>query len=278
MDGLWYTENWIPGINISLKIKTKLYEEKTPFQFLEVVDTDVWGKALFLDHCIMTTDRDEYIYHEMITHIVMNAHKEPKNVLVIGGGDGGVIREVMKHSSVEKAVLCEIDEAVVRAAKEYFPQIASELENPKVEVLFADGVKHIKEHQDFYDVIVVDSTDPVGPAEGLFQREFYQCVHDALKEDGIFVAQTESPFVYPDIVPGVYHTIESIFPITREYLAAIPTYPGSMWGFTLGSKKYDPLQLKKKDICAPHTKYYSTDMHFAAFVLPPFVKELIGGE
>ncbi len=278
MDGLWYTENWIPGINISLKIKTKLYEEETPFQFLEVVDTDVWGKALFLDRCIMTTDRDEFIYHEMITHIAMNAHKAPKNVLVIGGGDGGVIREVVKHPEVEKATLCEIDEAVVRAAKKYFPQIASELENPKVEVLFADGVKHIKEHLNYYDVIIVDSTDPVGPAVGLFQKDFYQCVYDALKEDGVFVAQTESPFVYPDIVPGVYHTIESIFPITREYLAAIPTYPGSMWGFTLGSKKYDPLQLKKEDICAPETKYYSPDMHFAAFVLPPFVKELIGGK
>lgn len=278
MDGLWYTENWIPGINISLKIKTKLYEEETPFQFLEVVETAVWGRALYLDRCIMTTDRDEYIYHEMITHIAMNAHKAPKKVLVIGGGDGGVIREVVKHPSVEKAVLCEIDEAVVRAAKKYFPKIASELENPKVEVLFADGVQHIKEHQNDYDVIIVDSTDPVGPAEGLFQKEFYQCVYDALKEDGIFVGQTESPFVYPDIVPGVYHTIESIFPLTREYLAAIPTYPGSMWGFTLGSKKYDPLQLKKEDIYAPDTKYYSPDMHFAAFVLPPFVKELIGGK
>lgn len=167
MDGLWYTENWIPGINISLKIKTKLYEEETPFQFLEVVETNVWGRALYLDRCIMTTDRDEYIYHEMITHITMNAHKAPKKVLVIGGGDGGVIREVVKHPSVEKAVLCEIDEAVVRAAKKYFPKIASELENPKVEVLFADGVKHIKEHQNDYDVIIVDSTDPAGVKSGL---------------------------------------------------------------------------------------------------------------
>ena len=278
MDGLWYTENWIPGINISLKIKTKLYEEETPFQFLEVVESDVWGRALFLDHCIMTTDRDEFIYHEMITHIAMNAHKEPKNVLVIGGGDGGVIREVVKHPSVVKATLCEIDEAVVRAAKKYFPQIASGLDHPKVEVLFADGVKHIREHLNYYDVIIVDSTDPVGPAAGLFQKEFYECVYAALKEDGIFVAQTESPFVYPEIVPVVYHTIASIFPITREYLAAIPTYPGSMWGFTLGSKKYDPLELKKEDILAGDTKYYSPDMHFAAFVLPPFVKELIGGK
>lgn len=278
MDGLWYTENWIPGINISLKVKTKLYEEQTPYQFLEVLDTEVWGKALFLDRCIMTTEKDEFVYHEMITHVVMNAHKDPKRVLVIGGGDGGVIREVIKHPSVEKAVLCEIDEAVVRVSKKYLPTIAGKLDDPKVEVLFADGVKHIKEHTDYYDVIIVDSTDPVGPAVGLFQKEFYQCVYDALKDNGIFVAQTESPFVYPDIVPGIYHTIESIFPITRLYTAHIPTYPGSMWGFTLGSKKYDPLVLKKEDILAPDTKYYSQDIHFSAFALPPFIKELIGGK
>ena len=278
MDGLWYTENWIPGINISLKVKTKLYEEETPFQFLEVLDTDVWGKALFLDRCIMTTDRDEFVYHEMITHVVMNAHEEPKNVLVIGGGDGGVIREVIKHPSVEKAVLCEIDEAVVRVSKEYFPQSAGKLDDPKVEVLFADGVEHIKKNQNFYDVIIVDSTDPVGPAVGLFQKEFYQHVYDALRDDGIFVAQTESPFVYPEIVPGIFQTIKSIFPITHLYTAHIPTYPGSMWGFTMGSKKYDPTTLNKEDIFAPDTKYYSPDMHFAAFCLPPFVKELIGGK
>ena len=275
MSGLWYTENWFPGADISLKIKSKLYEEQTPFQFLEVVETEAWGKALFLDECIMTTDKDEFIYHEMITHVAMNTHKNPENVLVIGGGDGGVIREVIKHPAVKKATLCEIDEAVVRVSKIYFPAIACGLDDPKVEVLFADGVKHIKEHLDYYDVIIVDSTDPVGPAVGLFRRDFYQCVYDALKEDGIFVAQTESPVVYPDIVPEVYQTISSIFPITKEYFGAVPTYPGSMWGFTLGSKKYDPLALNKEDIFAPDTKYYSPDLHFAAFAVPPYIQKLL---
>ncbi|MEG0999398.1 MAG: spermidine synthase, partial [Clostridiales bacterium] len=156
------------------------------------------------------------------------------------------------------------------------PTIAGSLDDPRVEVLIADGVKHIKEHKNYYDVIIVDSTDPVGPAVGLFQKEFYQCVYDALKADGIFVAQTESPFVYPEIVPTIYNTIKSIFPITRLYTADIPTYPGSMWGFTLGSKKYDPLNVKKEELLVPNTKYYSADIHYSAFVLPPFVKELIG--
>ncbi len=271
-DGLWYTEHWVKGIDISLKIKNKLYEEQTPFQFLEVVDTESWGIALFLDHCIMTTEKDEFVYHESISHIVMNTHKEPKRVLVIGGGDGGVIREVLKHPGVEEATLCEIDEAVVRISKLYLPKIAGKLDDPKVNILYKDGIQHIKENPDYYDVIIVDSTDPVGPALGLFQSQFYQNVYDALKEDGIFVAQTESPFVNIDIVPQIFHSIEAIFPITRMYTAHVPTYPGSMWGFTIGSKKYDPLAVDKKDIIAPDTKYYSPDMHFAAFALPPFVR------
>lgn len=274
-DGLWYTEHWVKGIDISLQIKNKLYEEQTPFQFLEVLDTEAWGIALFLDHCIMTTEKDEFVYHESISHIVMNTHPNPKRVLVIGGGDGGVIREILKHSAVEEATLCEIDEAVVRVSKQFLPAIAGKLDDPKVKVLYKDGVQHIKENQNYYDVIIVDSTDPVGPATGLFQKEFYQHVYDALKDDGIFVAQTESPMVYLDIVPGIFHSIAGIFPITKMYTAHVPTYPGSMWGFTVGSKKYDPTAIDKNSIPTLDTKYYSSDLHFAAFALPPYVQKAL---
>ena len=275
MKGLWFTEDQTERLRISLKIKETLHSEKSPFQTLDVVDTYEFGRMLLLDGIIMTTIKDEFVYHEMITLPALNTHPNPKNVLVIGGGDGGAIREIVKHPKVEKATLCEIDGRVIEVSKKYLPEIAGSLDHPKVTILVDDGIKHIKENINKYDVICVDSTDPIGPAVGLFAKEFYQGVYDALKGDGIFVAQTESPWVNEDLVPRIFRDVQSIFPITKLYLANVPTYPTGMWSFTMGSKKYDPLKIDKDSIVAINTKYYNPTIHFNAFDLPPFVQDLL---
>jgi len=275
LQGLWYTELQEPGISISLKTKTILHTEKTDFQYLEVLDTDVFGRVLVLDGAIQTTIKDEFVYHEMISLVPINTHPNPENVLVVGGGDGGAIREIAKHPKVKKATLVEIDPAVINASKKYFPEISAGLNDPKVEIRIEDGIKHIAESKGKYDIILVDSTDPVGPAVGLFEKGFYQGIYDALKDDGIFVAQTESPFLTEYLMCGVYKNVEPIFPITKLYLAYIPTYPGGMWSFTMGSKKHDPETIELEKIPNTNTRYYTPQVHKAAFALPVFVQNLI---
>ncbi|NHM25871.1 MULTISPECIES: polyamine aminopropyltransferase [Desulfofundulus] len=271
----WFTELQTDHMKLSCRVKKVLCEEKTPFQHLAVYDTVQFGRMLALDDVIQTTVKDEFVYHEMIAHVGLNTHPNPRRVLVIGGGDGGSIREILKHSSVEQATLVEIDERVIAAAREYLPEISCALDDPRVRVIVDDGIKHVKENRNTYDMIIVDSTDPVGPAEGLFGKAFYQDVHDALTEDGLFVAQTESPFFNQDIISRVFRDIRSIFPITRLFLACVPTYPGGLWSFTMGSKKYDPRQVNVLELPDLKTKYYSPAIHRAAFELPPFVAELV---
>ena len=273
---LWYTEKQTENYGITAKITESLHTEKTEFQDLAVIDTIQWGRMLVLDGCVMTTDRDEFVYHEMITHVALSAHPNPKHVLVVGGGDGGVIREIMKHPTVEKAVLAEIDGKVIEASRTYFPAIAQGLQDPRVDIQVIDGIKHVQESPDTYDIIIVDSTDPIGPAVGLFAKDFYQSIARSLKQDGIFVAQTESPFLNGSLIQRVYDDVASIFPITKLYLAAIPTYPSGLWSFTIGSKVYDPAnisdQARAKSL---QTKYYTPSLHQAVFHLPRFVEELL---
>jgi spermidine synthase len=213
----------------------------------------------------------------MVAHPALSTHPNPRHVLVVGGGDGGVIREVLKHKSVEKAVLVEIDGKVIEYSKQYLPEIAGKLDDERVEVIVNDGFMHIHEHKNTYDVIMVDSTEPVGPAAPLFERGFYQGIFEALREDGIFVAQTDNPWFKADLIQKVNRDVREIFPITRVYAANIPTYPSGLWTFTLGSKKYDPLTVDESQIEDLDTKYYSPRLHKAAFVLPKFVEKLIQG-
>jgi spermidine synthase len=271
----WFTELQTDHMKLSCRVKRVLHEEKTPFQHLAVYDTVQFGRLLALDDVIQTTIKDEFVYHEMIAHVGLNTHPNPRRVLVIGGGDGGSIREIIKHSSVEQAVLVEIDERVIAAAREYLPEISCALDDPRVRVIIDDGIKHVRENRNAYDMIIVDSTDPVGPAEGLFSRSFYQDVYNALTEDGLFVAQTESPFFNQDLIARVFRDVRSIFPIARLFLACVPTYPGGLWSFTMGSKKFDPRQVKVEELPALNTRYYSPAIHRAAFELPPFVAELV---
>jgi spermidine synthase len=276
MKGLWFTELQTDDMAISLKVKESLHREESQYQEISMVDTYEFGRMLLLDGIIMTTVKDEFVYHEMISLPALNTHPNPKNVLVIGGGDGGTIREIVKHPKVEKATLCEIDGQVIEVSKKYLPEIAGSLNDPKVNILVADGIKHIQESKNTYDVILVDSTDPVGPAVGLFSKEFYQGIYEALKDDGMFVAQTESPWVNEDLIKRIFGDVKSIFPITKLYLANVPTYPTGLWSFTMGSKKYDPLAIDKTKIPNTNTKYYTPDIHFNAFNLPPFVEKVIG--
>lgn len=275
MKGIWVTELQTPDLALSCRIKKTLHREKTPYQELTIVDTEAFGRMLLLDDVIQTTVKDEFVYHEMISHVPLNTHPNPQEVLVIGGGDGGAIREIIKHSRVHRAVLVEIDARVVANAREYLPEIACGLDDARVEIRFEDGIEHIRQLEGKYDVIIIDSTDPVGPAVGLFAREFYQNVYRALKPDGLFVAQTESPFFNPDFIRRVQQDIASIFPITRLYLATVPTYPGGLWTFSLGSKKYDPLAVNPEHIPHLPTRYYSPEVHRAVFALPPFVLEIL---
>jgi spermidine synthase len=272
---LWYTEKQTENYGITAKITKTLHTEKTDFQDLDMIETKEWGRMLVLDGMVMTTIRDEFVYHEMISHVALNTHPNPKKVLVVGGGDGGAIREIIKHPSVEKAVLAEIDGRVIEVSKQYLPEIAGALDDPRVDVKVIDGIKHIHENKDTYDVILVDSTEPVGPAVGLFARDFYQGIYEALKEDGIMVAQTESPFFNGDLISRVYRDIATIYPITRLYTASIPTYPSGLWTFTMGSKKYDPLEVDESKLKDFDTKYYSPRIHKSVFQLPRFVEELL---
>jgi len=229
---------------------------------------------LVLDGMVMTTIRDEFVYHEMITHVPLNTHPCPQNVLVIGGGDGGAIREIVKHPLVEKATLVEIDRRVVEVSQELLPEISCGLDNPKVTVIYDDGIKHVRDNPNTYDVIMVDSTEPVGPAVELFSGNFYNSISGSLKEDGLFVAQTESPFLNANLITSCYQEISSVFPLTKLYLASIPTYPSGLWSFTMGSKKYDPEGIDiSKNLSYP-TKYYTPSLHLGAFKLPKFVEEL----
>lgn len=272
---LWFTEKQTPVFGITAKIRETLVTEKTDFQDLAMIDTEEFGRMLVLDGMVMTTVKDEFVYHEMVAHPALFTHPNPKHVLVVGGGDGGVIREVVKHPGVEKAVLVDIDGKVIEYSKKYLPEIACELDNPRVDVQVNDGYMHIIQSKNKYDVIMVDSTEPVGPAAPLFERGFYQGIYEALKEDGIFVAQTDNPWFKADLIQKVNKDVKEIFPIVRVYGANIPTYPSGLWTFTIGSKTYDPLEVDETKIPEIDTKYYTPRLHKAAFVLPKFVEDLI---
>lgn len=272
--GIWFTEKQTDHFGVTAEVKRTHHTEKTDFQQLDMLETEQWGNMLALDGMVMTTQKDEFVYHEMMAHVPLFTHPNPKHVLVVGGGDGGVIREALKHPQVEKATLVEIDGKVIEYSKEFLPEIAGDLEDPRVEVKVGDGFMHIAESEAAYDVIMVDSTEPVGPAVNLFTKGFYAGISNALKEDGILVAQTDNPWFKADLIQQVFQDVKEIFPVTRLYTANIPTYPSGLWTFTMGSKTYDPLQVSEERFHEIATKYYTKELHKASFVLPKFVKDL----
>ncbi|MBP1764622.1 MAG: speE [Firmicutes bacterium] len=242
-----------------------------------MVDTVEFGRMLVLDGVFQTSIFDEYIYHEMISHVPLNVHPQPAHVLVIGGGDGGCVREVVKNPAVQQVDMVEIDGIVVEVSKKYLPEISSAMiaNHPKLHLRIGDGIQHVKNTEGRYDVIIVDCSDPIGPGEGLFTAEFYRDVYKALKPDGLFVQQTESPFYHQELVRKSYQDINDLFPIARLYLANIPLYPGGLHCFTIGSRKYDPLHVDATKISGLPGRYYNQGIQKSCFVLPEFVRELL---
>lgn len=269
----WFTEYQTDGLSLGLRVDGILASEKTEFQDMLVVETETYGRLLALDGAVQTTSRDEFVYHEMITHVPLYMLDAPKKVAVIGGGDGGAIREILKHPTVQEAHLVEIDPKVVAVARRFFPEISSALGDPRTTVHYTDGIQWVKEARDF-DVIIVDSTDPVGPAEGLFQADFYQTIARALTDQGILVAQSESPFLHRSLIQHMRDGMKTAFPEVSLYLAAIPTYPSGLWSFLMASKK--PVKPAAR-FHTEHitTRYWTPALQTASFVLPRFVEELM---
>lgn len=279
---LWFTEYHKDNIGFTLKVKETLFVGESEYQKIQVLETEAFGRVLLLDGLFMTTDRDEWTYHELLVHPAMFLHSKPENVLVIGGGDGGAIREIVKHECVKKAVLCEIDGLVIETCKRFFPQIACELTgNPKVEVKVRDGVKFMEENQTSFDVILVDSTDPIGPAVGLFQADFYKKCLKSLKEDGILVAQSESPFYNMEILQDMQKNLKKAgFSTVNFYWGFVPTYPSGMWSWVMASKKYDPikdmnLDAAKQKMPSMCLKYMTPELLRSVFDLPAFFQKAV---
>ena len=275
----FYKEITPAGFGIAIKQKEVLFSKQSPFQKVEIIDSDsILGKILTLDDLMMTTEGDEFHYHEMIAHIPMMHHKNPKTVLVIGGGDGGTVREVLKHDTVEKVVLCEIDGMVIEACKRYLPTISCELNNHKCEILVQDAIEYIKDKKDMFDIVLIDSTDPMGPGEGLFTEEFYTNVKNSLKEGGIMCAQSESPFVNKQEIKKMYNLLKKVFPICSTFTSNIPTYPGGYWAWAFCSSTVEPLSYwdkRRGEAITKTCKIYNKDYHYARFALPNYLKELL---
>lgn len=278
---LWVRERFQDRTELGYKVSSVLHHSVSDFQEVDVVETVALGRMLFLDGMVMTSERDEFIYHEMIAHIPMLAHPNPKNVLVIGGGDGGTIREVLKHPSVERAVLCEIDGEVIEVCKKYLPSIAGKLDDPKVEIEVRDGAAYIAEHKNTFDVILIDSTDPIGPGEKLFTKEFYGHVLSALTENGIMACQSESPVAVPDECKRINKLLKSVFPYVQPYTACIPSYPGGQWTWSFCSKGLKPTEKTNEAVAAELEKtcrFYNREIHKTVFVLPNYVKAVFETE
>lgn len=277
---LWYTEKHQEDVKFSIKVKEHLHSEKSEFQQLDFFTSDTFGKFFTLDGLMMVTEKDEFIYHDMITHVSMAVNPEIKRVLVIGGGDGGTVREVLRYDNIEKVDMVEIDERVVRLCQKYLPITACKLDNDdRLKLHFEDGLKFVQNAEsESYDLILVDSTDPIGPGEGLFTYEFYNNCKRVLSEDGILINQHESPYYddYSHEMKRSHSKIKETFPIAKVYQFHMPTYPSGHWLFGFASKKYDPIKDLKSDewnALGLKTKYYNTDIHVGSFMLPTYVKE-----
>ena len=279
----WFSENWTENIKFSIAVKEHLYSEKTPFQQIDVYDSYELGRFFTLDDIMMVNEKDEFIYHDMIVHVPLTVNPSIKHVLVIGGGDGGSVRELTRYPSIESIEMVEIDEIVVRTCKKYIPQTTSGLTDPRVSLKFEDGLAYVKNSKKVYDLIIVDSTDPIGPGEGLFSQEFYQNCYRILADNGILINQHESPYFPYNAreMRRAHQKIKGLFPIAKVYQAFIPTYPSGHWLFGFASKQLDPIQHVTEayiETLGQVTKYYNKDLHKASFVLPNYVKEALKQE
>ncbi len=264
------------GRSLEIKILKSIEKIKSDFQEIEILESKYFGKVLLIDGIIMLTEADEFCYHEMIAHIPLCVHPQAKKVLVIGGGDGGTVREILKHQEVKEIDVCEIDSAVIELSKKHLPNLANSFGDKRVKIYYQDGSKFIQEYKNEYDVIIVDSSDPIGPAEVLFKREFYEDMYLALKKEGIVVTQAESFFYNQEIIRSLFSFIKEIYPIAEYYYTMVPTYPSGVIGFTFCSKKYHPIKdfSLEKTLDLKNLKYYNPEIHYSSFVLPNFAQKL----
>ena len=277
---LWFSEFHTPDVKHSIRVQRHLYSHKSEFQQIDIYDTPEFGKVLTLDGNVMLTERDEFIYDEMITHVPMAVHPNVRDVLVIGAGDGGVVRELARYESIRRIDLVEMDEQVLDACRRYLPGNACRLDDDRVHIYFDNALRFIRRKQGEYDLIIVDSTDPFGPSEGYFTREFYGICYNALRDDGIMINQQGSPFYHQDAeaMQRSHKRIVSTFPISRVYQAHIPTYAAGYWLFGFASKKYHPIDDFDRDKwLALHlkTNYYTVRLHTGAFFLPAFLERML---
>lgn len=277
----WFTEKYDENVKISYKFDNHLFHKKSPFQIIDVYENNLFGKYLVIDDILMITEKDEFIYHEMITHVPMSCNPNIKNVLVIGAGDGGTVRELCRYKSIESITMVEIDKDVVDACLEFFPQVSSSLKtDSRVNLIIGDGIEFVKNAKtNSYDLIIVDSTDPIGPGEGLFSVNFYENCYNILNENGILVNQSESAY-YPFNIRELKRScskIHKIFPILNYYQAFIPSYPSGHWLFGFASKSIMPLNENINEWNKNNfkTKYYNTDLHRGSFYLPNYVKDIL---
>lgn len=276
---LWYTEQHTEKVRFSIKVDKFLFTGQSEFQRIDVFRSEEFGTVLTLDGLMMVTEKDEFIYHDMIVHVPMASNTHIKNVLVIGAGDGGTVRELTRYSSINNIDMVEIDKLVVDVCRQYLPQTACKLDDPRVNLFFEDGLRFVRGKESHYDLIIVDSTDPFGPGEGLFTREFYGNCFKALKDDGILVNQHESPYYndYAKSMQRAHKRLREFFPVCRVYQAHIPSYPSGHWLFGFASKKHDPLNIDEAawNNLGLNTRYYNTELHLGCFALPNYVKELL---
>lgn len=251
-------------IQYSYEVSQVLHHYRSRFQDIMVFENPYFGKILVLDGVVQITERDEFFYHEMLTHVVMNAHPNPKKVIVIGGGDGGTVREVLKHKTVEKVYFIEIDEEVINVSKKFFPKVACGVNDKRVEIKCMDGAEFVRGRSSDIDIVIVDSTDIIGFAKSLFTRNFFRSIKNCLTEDGMFVTLSESLHFHKEILIEVQNTMKSVFPVVDLYAAPIATYAGNWWSFSVASKRLDPREIRRKDRIK--TKYYSSDIHKSAFL------------
>lgn len=272
LDGaLWLTEDDRNNLKVSYRIKEIIFSQQSDIQHVMILDTYDFGRTLVLDGVVQTTSLDGHIYNEMMAHIPLQIHPQAKKVLIIGGGDCGVAREVVKYPHVEQVDMVEIDQLVVDVCREHLPAVSGQLNDPRVNFIFADGTKFVQDKEQVYDVVIVDSSDPVGPAEELIELDFYRHIHRILKDDGVMVCQSQSPVFQVDLVADISSKVRSLFPIQEVYTAVVPTYPGGMWSFTLGSKQYKRQQSLRET--PPETRYFNEGIYRSCFELPTSLKE-----
>jgi spermidine synthase len=274
----WHIDYHTPTRGLGFAVSEHLYRETSPYQSIDIVRSPDLGEVMLLDDVLMVSSVDEYVYHEMLSQPSLFCHPHPERVLIIGGGDCGTLTRVLLHKQVKQVIQVEIDEMVTRVAKQYFPQLTACLSDPRAELIFADGIEYLRNNHNSFDLILIDSTDPVGPAAGLFRKEFFADCHRALKDDGMLCIQSESPWIPDllDLITEVNCDLRALFGNVFPYLAAIQTYQAGLWMFQLASKRYSPLEqsvLMKIDADAMNFRYYNAEIHRAAFALPQFIKE-----